>query len=85
MQKSLQPPATTSILSPYLTGFEFSRPDNSNESSIKRPQPAPLGPNAPPPLADPYLHPSVALPSPAKSTRVTDIYALGVLLFKIGI
>jgi hypothetical protein len=85
MPKSSQPPTTTSILSPYLTGFEFSRPDNSNEPSIKRPQPAPLRPNAPPPPADPYLHPSVASPTHAKSTRLTDIYALGVLLFEIGI
>ncbi|KAH0558759.1 hypothetical protein GP486_004597 [Trichoglossum hirsutum] len=82
--KSSQSASTPSIRSPYLSGFEFARPDQSDEPSLQRPQ-APPNPASGPPPADPYLHPTIASPTPARSSRLTDIYALGVLLFEIGI
>ncbi|KAM0415784.1 hypothetical protein ACHAPT_013245 [Fusarium lateritium] len=63
---------TSYIMSPYLTGFSYARPDAPGEASMEKPQTGTL---------DFYRRPS----SESGSSRYNDIYSLGVVMFEIGI
>jgi hypothetical protein len=67
------------LAAPYITGFSISRPDGEGEKSLdKEREKFAL-----------YLHPDLRVADPQKQpprfSRKYEIYALGMLLFEIGI
>ena len=69
----------TSIVSPYLTGFDYSRPDVPGEPSGEHPDNDNRAFNL-------YRHPDCqGPPGHSRYRREHDIYSLGVLLFEIGV
>jgi len=64
----------TSILKPYISGFEYFRPDREGVPSLESPHDKAGA------TVDPYLHPEYS----TKFTRLHDIYSLGIVLIEIA-
>ena len=64
------------LASPLISGFDFSRPDASNEITVKSTSQA---------RHDYYKHPQLLQHSNARSEKSHDIYALGIVLLEIAL
>ncbi|KAI3321649.1 prion-inhibition and propagation-domain-containing protein [Xylariaceae sp. AK1471] len=75
----MEPPSTDGhILHPFLSGFDYARPDSPDEMTIKPEVDE---------FCDRYRHPQCTHPDSRETIRYSrrfDIYSLGVLLMEIG-
>ncbi|KAF4631424.1 hypothetical protein G7Y89_g6709 [Cudoniella acicularis] len=71
--------AAVMLANPYITGFSISRPDNPGEISLDKEREK----------SEIYLHPDLRVAYPENErprySRKYEIYALGLLLFEIGV
>jgi len=59
-----------------VSGFEFSRPDLPEELTVKHDMPL---------EHDLYKHPDLLVPTPGRSTKLHDIYSMGLVLAEIAL
>lgn len=68
--------AQSAALVPTLSGFDFSRPDLPEEETVKHDMPL---------EHDLYRHPALLIPPAARSSKLHDIYSMGLVLAEIAL